>query len=77
MMTSAELLILLVGTIGAVASAIVTVMNGVSTRRKLEVIHSDTNGNLSEVKLELAMLKRERRGGAGLSKATAVSPGKF
>lgn len=60
-MSVSELLILITGTIGAIAAAIVSVMNGVRTRQKLEAIHSDTNGNLSEVKRELATVRSQLR----------------
>lgn len=65
-MSVQEISLLITATIGAVASAIVAVMNGVNTRRKLDVIHRETNGNLKELKRELAsvrsQLRKEREG---------------
>lgn len=45
--------------IGAVAAAIVTVIDAVKTATKLNVIAKDTNGNLSELKTELAMVRSQ------------------
>lgn len=60
-MSVSEISLLITATIGAIASAVVAVMNGYRTRRKLDAIHSDTNGNLSEVKRELSSVRAELR----------------
>lgn len=41
--------------IAAILAAVLTEYNRVRTKAQLEVIHKDTNGNLSALKTELAM----------------------
>lgn len=60
-MTPGELLVVVTGTIGAVAAAIVSVMTYVNNARKLEKIGADTNGNLSELKQEISSLRADAR----------------
>lgn len=60
-MNASELMMVVTGTIGAVAGAIVSVMTYVHNRGKLDVIHKDTNGNLSELKREVSSLRAEAR----------------
>lgn len=45
--------------IGAISAAIVSVINAVKTSTKLETIHKDTNGNLSQLKAELALARHQ------------------
>lgn len=59
-MNVSELLILITGTIGALAAAVVAIMNGIATRNKLDAISRDTNGNLSALKAELALERHVR-----------------
>lgn len=45
--------------IGAISAAVVSVINAVKTSTKLETIHKDTNGNLSQLKSELALARHQ------------------
>lgn len=58
-MTVTDWLLLINGTCVALSTAIVFVVTRL--RRQLEVIHKDTNGNLTEVKLELAQVRSQLR----------------
>lgn len=61
--------------IGAVAAALVAVINAVKTSAKLDSIQKDTNGNLSALKAELAMERHVRVIEARVpNAATAVKP---
>lgn len=60
-MSVSEMVILITATVGAVASAIVTVVNGIKVRQKLEVIHKDTNGNLGRLQVELMRVREQLR----------------
>lgn len=53
-MSVPEMLLVVTGTIGALASAVVSILN----RRQLKVVHRDTNGNLSALKSEVRFLRR-------------------
>lgn len=45
--------------IAAAAAAIVTIIDAIKTSTKLDGIAKDTNGNLSQVKTELAMVRSQ------------------
>lgn len=56
-MSTVEFIAILTAAVGAVASAVVSVLN----RRQLKVVHEDTNGTLSALKAELAALRPLKR----------------